>query len=55
MQTACGFGVPNYEYVDQRDTLIRWADAKGEDGLVEYRQQKNKGSIDGLVTPLAEH
>ena len=54
MQTSCGFAVPNYEYVGQRDTLIKWANVKGEQGLEEYHQEKNACSIDGLTTPLGE-
>lgn len=54
VQTSCGFGVPIYEYVGQRDTLNRWADAKGSDGLESYRHERNARSIDGLVTPLGE-
>ncbi len=54
VQTSCGFAVPTYDYVGQRDTLLRWADAKGDDGLESYRQERNARSIDGLVTPLAE-
>ena len=53
VQTSCGFGVPLMHYEGQRDTLSRWATAKGEDGLVTYRQQKNMASIDGLPTVLA--
>lgn len=54
VQTSCGFGVPVYEYVCQRDTLIRWADAKGDDGIETYQSERNARSIDGLVTPLGE-
>jgi hypothetical protein len=53
-QTSCGYAVPLMEYVGQRDTLIRWAKAKGDQGLVEYRCEKNMESIDGLPAPLAE-
>lgn len=53
VQTSCGFGVPLMHYEDQRDTLIRWAEAKGEDGLVAYRRKANLVSIDALPTPLA--
>ncbi len=53
VQTSCGFGVPRYAYVEQRDTLVRWAEAKGEDGLEEYRALKNARSLDGLLTPFA--
>jgi hypothetical protein len=54
VQTSCGFGVPLYAYVGQRDTLTRWAEAKGDAGLESYRAEKNAHSIDGLVTPLGE-
>lgn len=51
VQTSCGFGVPLMSLIDQRDQLTRWAESKGEDGLVEYRRNKNAISIDGLLTP----
>ncbi len=52
VQTSCGFAVPLMEYHGQRDTLIRWADAKGEEELQEYRREKNLRSLDALPTPL---
>ena len=52
VQTSCGFGVPLMEPARQRDTLLRWAEAKGED-LPRYRLEKNSTSIDGLPAPLA--
>lgn len=49
IQDACGFSVPNYTYEGQRDTLLKWADAKGgEPGVKEYVNDRNKKSIDGL-------
>jgi hypothetical protein len=48
MQTSCGFAVPRMELIAVRPTLIEWAEKKGTDGLVAYRQQKNRASIDGL-------
>ena len=51
-QTSCGFAVPRYDYVGQRETLTRWSETKGEDGLTAYREEKNAQSIDGLPTPL---
>lgn len=45
---SCGFGVPRYEYLEQRDTLPRVAEAKGAAGLQQYRRQKNALSLDGL-------
>ena len=52
VQTSCGFAVPRYDYVAQRETLIDWATAKGPEKLDEYRAEKNACSIDGLPTPL---
>jgi hypothetical protein len=54
LQTSCGYGVPLFEYVAERPTLTRWAEAKGEAGLEEYRQSKNAFSIDGLPTGILE-
>lgn len=52
VQTSCGYGVPLFEYVGERDTLRRWAEAKGDEGLDEYRRLKNVASIDGYPTGL---
>ena len=52
VQTSCGFGVPLYEFKEDRKTLIDWAVKKGESGIKEYQQQKNLQSIDGLPTKL---
>ena len=54
VQTSCGFGVPLYDYTGQRETLLRYAESKGEQGLEDYRRQQNARSIDGLTTPLGE-
>jgi Pyridoxamine 5'-phosphate oxidase len=45
---SCGYGVPKFEYVEERDVLVRWADNKKVDGLPLYRKQHNARSIDGL-------
>lgn len=52
VQTSCGYGVPLMEFIADRDTLTRWAEAKGEDGLDAYVCEKNAESIDGLPTPI---
>ncbi len=54
VQTSCGYGVPLFEYVDERPTLTRWAAAKGEAGMEEYRRLKNAFSIDGYPTGILE-
>ncbi|HEX9930691.1 MAG TPA: pyridoxamine 5'-phosphate oxidase family protein [Pyrinomonadaceae bacterium] len=52
LQTSCGFAVPVYELKEEREKLVEWAENKGENGLLEYRQTKNQISIDGLPTHL---
>ena len=47
--TSCGHAVPLLDTVDDRTRLLEWAEAKGADGLAEYRSRKNARSIDGLV------
>jgi len=54
LQTSCGFAVPVYELKEEREKLVEWAENKGENGLLEYRQTKNQMSIDGLPTHLNE-
>ena len=53
VHTSCGYAVPLFDFVGQRDTLVRWAEAKGEDELESYKRQKNAASIDCLPTPWA--
>lgn len=52
VQTSCGFGVPVYEFKEERDTLTNWATKKGQSGIEEYQQKNNLESIDGLPTKL---
>lgn len=52
VQTSCGFGVPVYDLVEERNTLIDWAENKDEAKIEAYWRQKNLTSIDGLPTHL---
>ncbi|HYC57876.1 MAG TPA: pyridoxamine 5'-phosphate oxidase family protein [Candidatus Binatia bacterium] len=52
VQTSCGYAVPRMELVEPRDTLIRWADKKGEAGIRSYQRDRNARSLDGLPTPI---
>ena len=54
VQTSCGYAVPTYTYVGERETLARWAEKKGPVGLLDYWREKNQVSIDGLPTGLLE-
>jgi hypothetical protein len=53
IQTSCGFGVPFYDYRGERDTLVKYSERKGPDGMAAYRAEKNQRSIDGLPTGLS--
>ncbi len=53
VQTSCGFAVPLYEYIGEREQLNTWASKKGKNGLKEYWKEKNKVSLDGKPTYFA--
>jgi hypothetical protein len=46
--SSCGMGVPTMTYAGDRPELPRWAERKGEAELADYRDRKNRVSIDGL-------
>jgi hypothetical protein len=48
VSTSCGYAVPKFDFVEQRDTLVKWTEKKGPEALIEYRRQKNARSLDGL-------
>jgi hypothetical protein len=52
VQTSCGFGVPLYDFREDRDIHFEWAEKKGADGLYEYLKDNNLKSLDGLPTDL---
>ena len=54
VQTSCGFGVPLFDYRDERDAMDRWAERKGEAGIERYWHENNVSSLDGLPTGLLE-
>ena len=45
---SCGYAVPLYEFVEDRNVLDKWVEAKTDEGLEEYRLAKNAISIDGI-------
>ena len=45
---SCGYAVPLMELEGDRAQLVRWAAAKGSEGLDDYRRTRNERSIDGL-------
>jgi hypothetical protein len=45
---SCGFGVPLYEYVGERDQLEGWCRKKTPEEIAAYQARKNSVSMDGL-------
>lgn len=52
VQTSCGMAVPYYEYKEERNQLIDWANDKGEEGIKAYWEEKNTISLDGKETGI---
>ncbi|MEW6057760.1 MAG: pyridoxamine 5'-phosphate oxidase family protein [Bdellovibrionota bacterium] len=46
---SCGYAVPLYDFVAERDTLTKYSQNKGEEGLCKYRNERNAKSLDGLT------
>ncbi len=51
--SSCGFGVPLFDYVGQRDMLSDWAEKKSDMDIKEYWATRNNLSIDGKPTDFA--
>jgi hypothetical protein len=45
---SCGFGVPLFDYVGERETLTKWAESKSDAELAAYQAKNNCVSLDGL-------
>ena len=54
VQTSCGFAVPIAETMVERDTLAKWAESRGEQGIKEYWKEKNQVSLDGYPTNILD-
>ncbi|WDR01254.1 pyridoxamine 5'-phosphate oxidase family protein [Devosia algicola] len=54
VQTSCGYGVPLFDYLDERPQMDDWAEAKGVDGIENYWRDKNQTSLDGFPTGILD-
>ena len=52
--TSCGFGVPQYKYIGERNKLQKWAEKKGREGMKLYWSEKNTKTLDGVDTKVME-
>ncbi len=50
--TSCGYAVPQYEFVKERDTLKKWSKKKGRDGIEAYWEENNTHTLDGVETNI---
>lgn len=48
ISTSCGYSVPLMKMEAEREQYPAWARKKGPEGLVTYKKEKNRKSIDGL-------
>ena len=52
IQTSCGYAVPTAENFQERETLLKWSEKKGEAGIKQYWKEKNTKSLDGFPTQI---
>jgi len=45
---SCGYAVPLYDFVGDREVLTKWSEKKGPRGIEDYQRTKNTRSLDGL-------
>ncbi|MES0488993.1 MAG: pyridoxamine 5'-phosphate oxidase family protein [Leptospirales bacterium] len=50
VQTSCGYSVPFYEYKGERNRLLEWFEAKSDDEIHSYWEEKNTLSLDNKPT-----
>ncbi|KAJ3018643.1 UNVERIFIED_CONTAM: hypothetical protein HDU68_011058 [Siphonaria sp. JEL0065] len=46
--SSCGYAVPFFDFVKQRDTLVSWANKKTDEEIQQYWVDRNSKTIDGL-------
>jgi hypothetical protein len=56
IRDACGYGVPLYDFRQDRDSLANWSADKSAEEIAAYRAANNAHSLDGLpgLEPLDE-
>jgi hypothetical protein len=48
IRDSCGYGVPNYEFIGDRDSLPNFFANQDEEAILQYRVDRNETSLDGL-------
>lgn len=52
--TSCGFGVPQYKYIGERNKLQKWANKVGREGMAEFWKENNQVTLDGVETKVLD-
>lgn len=52
VQSSCGYAVPFFDYAGERDTLKKWSEDRGAEGVSKYWAEGNRQTIDGLPTGI---
>lgn len=52
--TSCGYAVPQYEFIKERDTLKKWSEKKSRDGIREYWEENNVFTLNGEETHILD-
>lgn len=45
---SCGYGVPEFDFRKDRESMANWVNSKTEEELAQYRRDNNSESLDGL-------
>jgi len=45
---SCGYGVPLYDYKEQRESIPNYFNNQSDDEILAYRRNRNSASLDGL-------
>ncbi len=48
IRDSCGYGVPEYDFRRQRDSMHNWLESKTDEEMQAYRRDNNTDSLDGL-------
>ncbi|HTT76962.1 MAG TPA: pyridoxamine 5'-phosphate oxidase family protein [Candidatus Binataceae bacterium] len=51
---SCGYAVPRFDRLEERDTLRKYWQSRGHEAAVKYQQKHNLESVDGLPTGIFE-
>ena len=54
VHTSCGFGVPLYDFQDEREMLTNWSNKKGDTGIRKYWEDRNQLSLDDKPTHILD-